>query len=122
MSPFPIILAEVADKEPSLRFFIFIGAVCILAALPILKCKWLAVVAIPIALAWAAFVRLFVLSELDDPFVGPAIARELGQFYIFSVYGSAIIPFIVIAVLLLLPAKKSGPLTETTPQVPRGSA
>ena len=74
---------EVMDKEPSLLqvwllfLFVSVGG--------FLLCRyrsWLLAVVLPLALflAWGH------LSELHDPFVGPAIAREAGRDYFIQSY------------------------------------
>ncbi len=80
--------AEVMDKEPSLQLnwaWGLCGAVaCLLTALykPIL----LFVVA-PLPL----FYFYTLIDEIRDPYVGPAIFIEAGQFYINSAYGLALL-------------------------------
>ena len=78
-----VALFEVMDKEPSLLqvwlLFLLVGAG------GFLLCRyrsWLLAVVLPIALflAWGH------LSELHDPFVGPAIAREAGRDYFTQSY------------------------------------
>jgi len=88
-----VALFEVMDKEPSLLqvwllfFSVGVGG--------FLLCRfrgWLLAVVLPVALflAWAH------LSELHDPFVGPAIAREAGRDYFTQSY-------IAMALALALP-------------------
>ena len=73
-----VALFEVMDKEPSLLqiWFLFL----LVGVGGFLLCRyrsWLLAVVLPIALflAWGH------LSELHNPFVGPAIAREAGRAY-----------------------------------------
>jgi hypothetical protein len=76
-------LFEVMDKEPSLLlvwfFFLFVGVGGFLLCR---HRRWFLAVVLPIALvlAWGH------LSELHDPFVGPAIAREAGRAYFIQSY------------------------------------
>lgn len=84
---------EVMDKEPSLLqiwlLFLFVGVG------GFLLCRyrrWLSAVVLPIAL----FIAWGHLSELHDPFVGPAIAREAGRGYFTQSY-------IVMAIGVALP-------------------
>ena len=118
MEIFPLMFAEVADKEPARNLFLFFGGLCVLAALPMRKSRWLAVIAIPVASLWAAVVWLFIQSEIRDPFVGPAILRELGYSYVVTAYASAIIPFIVILALFIpwknWPIKSPQPTTASS--------
>ncbi len=76
-------LFEVMDKEPLLLqvwvLFLLVGVG------GLLLCRyrsWLLAVVLPVALflAWGH------LSELHDPFVGPAIAREAGRDYFIQSY------------------------------------
>jgi hypothetical protein len=76
-------LFEVMDKEPSLLqvWFLFL----LVGIGGFLLCRyrtWLLAVVLPIVLflAWGH------LSELRDPFVGPAIAREAGRDYFTQSY------------------------------------
>jgi hypothetical protein len=76
-------LFEVMDKEPSLlqvwSLFLSVGVG------GFLLCRyrnWLLAVVLPIAL----FLASGHLSELHDPFVGPAIAREAGRDYFTQSY------------------------------------
>lgn len=78
-----VALFEVMDKEPSLLqiWFLFL----LVGVGGFLLCRyrsWLLAVVLPIALllAWCH------LSELHDPFVGPAIAREVGRAYFTQSY------------------------------------
>lgn len=78
-----VVLFEVMDKEPSLLhvWFLFL----LVGVGGFLLCRyrgWLLAVVLPIVLflGWAH------LSELHDPFVGPAIAREAGRDYFIQSY------------------------------------
>jgi len=75
--------AEVMDKEPSLTLNFVWG---IGGSIIILLCArhkpWLLLVSIPIA----TFYFYALLSEINDAFVGPAILREAGEFYVKSAY------------------------------------
>jgi len=85
---------EVMDKEPSLLavwlLFLF------LAVGGFLLCHyryWLLLVTLPISL----FFAWLYLSELRDPFVGPAIIREAGKGYVYQSY-------IAMALAIVLPS------------------
>jgi hypothetical protein len=76
-------LFEVMDKEPSLLqvWFLFL----LVGVGGFLLCRyrsWLLAMVLPIVLflAWGH------LSEMHDPFVGPAIAREAGRAYFTQSY------------------------------------
>ncbi|PLY05112.1 MAG: hypothetical protein C0625_13845 [Arcobacter sp.] len=75
--------AEVMDKEPSLvqNFVWGIGG----SILVILSARYkprLLIVSLPVTIFY--FYLLF--GEINDPYVGPAILKEAGTFYINSVY------------------------------------
>ena len=106
MIVFPLVIAEVADKEPPPWTFVLLTIGCVVVALPMIKSKWAAVVAIPVALAASIFSAAFIWEEVGDPYVGPGIIRELGYPYVVSVYASAIIPPVLVAALLLQQRKK----------------
>jgi hypothetical protein len=92
------ILAEVADKEPTITEIWCLAAVCCLVS--VVMCRWrraASLVALSVATLWA----WIMISELRDPFVGPAILRELGRGYISQAYFVAILPFVAIGIGLL---------------------
>ena len=75
--------AEVMDKEPSLSLIIILGIFGSVATLFTARYK-------PILLLIVAPLFLFyfyaLLVEINDPFVGPAILKEAGAFYVNSAY------------------------------------
>ena len=85
------ILAEIADKEPSLTIVWLLAA--LLSALCCALCRWrrrAAFIALPLALGWA----FACISELRDPFVGPAIGSELGRSYVTQSYLASVLPLL----------------------------
>lgn len=98
-------LAEIVDKVPPVWGIVVCSAFCVLVSWPLMRWKkWLAIIALPLALCSAAF----VLEEVRSPDVGPAIITELGYSYVAIAYASALAPFILI-VALLLRKKRSEP-------------
>jgi len=95
MTEFTPILAEVADKEPTI-----IAIWCIAVFLCVggfLLCRWrraAGVIVLPLAAVWA----WGLFSEIRDPYVGPAILNELGRGYVAQAYLAALIPFVVVAI------------------------
>jgi hypothetical protein len=80
--------AEVMDKEPSLALIWVWGSTG--AALSFIAARfkpWLLLFVIPPQLF---FFFGFLYQEVRDPFVGPAILREAGPFYVVSAYGLAL--------------------------------
>ncbi|MFS1438887.1 hypothetical protein [Shewanella sp. 10N.286.48.A6] len=75
--------AEVMDKEPSLFLVILLGVFGSVATLLTARFK-------PILLLIVAPLFLIYFSallvEINDPFVGPAILKEAGSFYVNSAY------------------------------------
>lgn len=80
-----MLLAEVMDKEPTLGFlwsyFLAIGTVGLVLAT--VRC-WLSFCVLPL---WA-LISLVHISELCDPFVGPAILAEAGEGYFLQSYAA----------------------------------
>jgi len=110
MIPVLPIFAEVTDKEPSVWFFCACAFSCVLISWQLMKWKkWLAVVAVPLAILSAAL----VLEEVRNPDVGPAIVRELGYSYVVVAYVSAGAPFI--AIMALLSRRKKEPNQSLQP-------
>ncbi len=64
--------------------------------------RWAALVSLGATAVWAAA----LLSELRDPFVGPAILQELGRGYVVQNYIAAFIP-VAFIVLGLLPWRRN---------------
>jgi hypothetical protein len=95
MRGFMPFLAEVADKEAAIAAIWGIAAFfCVLG---FLLCRWRRVaglVALPLAALWT----WAMVSELRDPYVGPAILRELGRGYAVQAYIEALIPFVFVAI------------------------
>ncbi|NIP37707.1 MAG: hypothetical protein GWO07_01345 [Candidatus Dadabacteria bacterium] len=83
------------DKEPSSGLVWVMGLcgliACLIAA--IYKPKLLLIV-IPLP----AFFFYGLIAEIRDPYVGPGILREAGQFYINSAYGFTVLLLISILV------------------------
>lgn len=80
--------AEVMDKEPALIENILWGLVSSVLCLFAARFKpWLLLVVVPLP----ALYFLNLVSEIRDPFVGPAILKEAGEFYIYSGYGLGIL-------------------------------
>lgn len=80
--------AEVMDKEPSLMQNIVWGLVSSALCLFVARFKpWLLLVVVPLP----AFYFLSLLSEIHDPFVGPAMLNEAGKLYIYSGYGLGVL-------------------------------
>lgn len=87
----PLLLAEVMDKEPSLKEVLFFQS--ILCLISIIACfflakhvRWLFLACIPVLLSLAAF----LLGDILDPFVGPAIWEEAGPAYVYGICCGAI--------------------------------
>lgn len=78
--------AEVADKEPTTLQLWLVSVVLTAVAIGFgVKRPWFALFLLPVSLlcAWSR------VSELRDPFVGPAIRAELGDAYAVHGYLSA---------------------------------
>lgn len=90
-----ILLLEVMDKEPPLaqRAALY-GIVCLVGVLLARKRWWFGLTVLPIAVTFG----LADMSELRDPFVGPAIVEEAGLFHVLVWYAlilaSVFIPII----------------------------
>ena len=86
---FPVLgHAEVMDKEFSLFTVILCGVVGGLLAYFAARLKpWLLLVLLPVV---GSFFYL-QLSELVDPYVGPAIATEAGRLYIFISWAAPVL-------------------------------
>lgn len=95
MSSFPVLIAEIADKEPSLLVFVGGAVICIAVALLIVRFKWAVLIALPLATIFAAFCAAYIFEEVGDPQVGPAIIHELGYTYVALVYVCGITPITV---------------------------
>ena len=95
MTGFRPIFAEVADKEPTITAVWIIAAVICFIGFLICRCHRVAgFLAVTFATLWA----WAIFSELHDPYVGPAIVRELGQGYVTQAYLAALIPFFAVAI------------------------
>jgi hypothetical protein len=91
-------LAEVADKEPTLAWLWTVAAILSIASFAL--CRWrrsAAVIAIPAAVLWL----WLLLPEIHDRFVGPAILQELGRGYVIQTYLAAFVPVLFIVFGLL---------------------
>jgi hypothetical protein len=78
-----ILLLEVMDKEPRLAYrALLYGVLSVVGYLLSRKRWWLGLLVLPVvgAFAWAD------LSELRDPFVGPAILEEAGLLHVLAWY------------------------------------
>ena len=74
-----ILLLEVMDKEPPLaqRAALY-GILCLVGVLLARKRWWCGLTVLPVAVIFG----LADMSELRDPFVGPAIVREAGLLHV----------------------------------------
>ena len=91
-------LAEVVDKEPTLLIIWFVALVLSAGSFALGRWRrWAALIALGPVVAWA----IALLSELRDPWVGPAILDELGRGYVVQSYVASFTPvvFIVLGVL-----------------------
>ena len=80
------VYAEVADKEPSLgSLWAWALGFNVLALVLAVVRPWLGYLAVILASASAWVLHL----ELTDPYVGPAIRRELGKAYVDTTYLTA---------------------------------
>lgn len=96
--------AEVMDKEPSLTQNILWGLVSSTLCLLVARFKpWFLLVVAPVPVFY--FVALF--SEMNDPFVGPAMLNEVGAVYIYSGYGLGVLVLASIVVGLWWRAAKA---------------
>ena len=95
MIQFIPILAEVADKEPSLTAIWGSAAFfCLIGFLLQRWCRVAGFAVLPLAGAWA----WAIFQELHDAYVGPAILQELGRGYVAQAYIAAMVPFILVTV------------------------
>jgi hypothetical protein len=97
-----LLLAEVMDKEPTLpELFLIPVIVGVFTFLLIRWSRWFFFPAFLLSflLGWA------VTSEVRDPYVGPAIVREAGYYYIWCAYVAASTPA-VLALLGLIFSRK----------------
>ena len=82
-----MLFAEVMDKEPTLRFlwsyFVGFGAVGFLLGFV----RWWFCAAV---MPFIGLLSLVHISELYDPFVGPAIVAEAGTGYVLQVYAAIV--------------------------------
>ncbi len=87
------VLAEVADKEPTLVMLWTVAAVLSLASFALCRWRrWAAVIAIAATVIWI----FILLPEVHDRFVGPAILQELGRGYVIQTYIAAFAPLFFI--------------------------
>jgi len=97
VNTFPI-LAEVADKEPTLAWLWTVAAVLSVASFALCRWRrWTAIIAIPAAVFWICL----LLPEIRDRFVDPAILQELGRGYVTQTYLAAFVPMLFIVFGLL---------------------
>ena len=102
------ILAEVADKEPTLAWLWAVAAILSVASFALCHWRrWAAVVAIPAAVIWI----WILLREIHDRFVGPAILQELGRGYVIQTYFAAFMPSLFL--VLGLVCKRREPSNQT---------
>src|SRR5438309_2103567 len=87
------LLAEVADKEFTLPT-LWIAAVLLCGSGFLLSSwrRWAAILPLLFCFVWC----YLVVSEVRDPYVGPAIRQELGMSYVIQSYFSALVPFLFI--------------------------
>jgi hypothetical protein len=93
------ILAEVADKEPTLPHIWCLAVIFSVSGL--FLCRWRAASAL-LALLPAAIWAIALISELRDPFVGPAMIRELGRGYVAQADLAALIPLLIPPVIVAI--------------------
>jgi hypothetical protein len=88
---FPVLVqAEVMDKEPSFFAVLILGLFGALLVFLAARFKpWLLLVLLPVV----ATLIYLQLSELVDPFVGPAIAAEAGRLYIVISWAAPVLVF-----------------------------
>src|SRR5438067_13832767 len=98
MNSLTALLAEVADKEPTLPK-LWIVAIVLSGASLLLGFwrRWAALIPAAAAAIWA----YTVWSELNDRFVGPAIRQELGDAYIAQSYVTTLLPFLYVVFVFL---------------------
>jgi hypothetical protein len=95
-----ILLLEVMDKEPPLaqRAALY-GILCLVRVLLARKRWWCGLTVLPVAITFG----LADMSELRDPFVGPAIISEAGLLHVVVWYAlilsSVLIPTITAAIV-----------------------
>ena len=88
------LLAEVADKEPTITEIWCIAAFLSVIALVLGHLnRYFGLAVLPFATIFA----MGLLDELHDPFVGPALVNELGQSYPAQVYAASTSPFLAVA-------------------------
>ena len=73
------LLAEIADKEPSLTKLWLILAGLGMAGVLLSRFRWWAAL---LVLPGVAIFALAIVGEVTDPHVGPAIRQELGLSYV----------------------------------------
>lgn len=103
MRAFTPLLAEVADKEPTLALLWSIAGV--LSVLGYFLCRWCksaAALVVVCAVVWA----YGMITELQDSHVSPAIQRELGRGYIAQAYVAALIPLAIMGVAFWIRSRK----------------
>jgi len=89
------LLAEVSDKEPSITALWCIAAFFSFAVFTLCRRHRAGGLFIaPLALIWAGA----VISEVRDPYVGPALCEEFGQGYEVQAYVTVIVPLIFMAI------------------------
>lgn len=101
---FPVLgHAEVMDKEPSLTFMLLWGLVSALLVFFVARSKPLLLLVLIPAIGLFFFAQL---SELMDPYIGPAIAAEAGQFYVFISWATPALVFIGGGIGLVMRCRK----------------
>lgn len=88
----PLLLAEVMDKEPSLKeVLLFQSILCLIALIACIylarHVRWSFLACIPVLLSLVAL----TLGDILDPFVGPAIWEEAGAAYVYGICCGAIL-------------------------------
>jgi hypothetical protein len=92
-------LAEVADKEPTiLAVWSLAGLFCILA----FAFSWVRRWGVFVAVLVAALSGFVTYSWLRDPHEGPAILRELGRGYVTQAYVAGFLPCLFVLFGFLL--------------------
>lgn len=99
-----LVFFEVMDKEASLLEVWVSSLLLGLGGLLLSRYKWwlvLSVIAVALVLALAQ------ISELHDPFVGPAIVREAGYSYVLQSYLAAAISIVLPSIGLVMRLRRN---------------
>jgi hypothetical protein len=114
-----LILAEIADKMPTLTELAVIAAVPAAVA-GIARCyrRWMfAIVAIPVL----AFLNLGSLLELRDPSFGGAVWHEMGSQYVYGTFFAINVPFGLAVALVTVGRLQSNEMLRCSSKAIRAS-